>query len=82
MLTQGNLLHQTGHRLGPSLPYEESEPLPGEKMLSLLPGEYRIIASIVVLLNREQRVVDSPSPYKQKSLILTNQHDAIHTQHF
>ena len=81
MLTQGNLLHQTGHRLGPSLPYEESEPLPGEKMLSLLPGEYRIIASMVHL-DRERRVVDSPSPYKQKSLILTNQHDAIHTQHF
>jgi long-chain acyl-CoA synthetase len=39
MLTQGNLLHQTGHRLGPSRPYEESEPLPGEKMLALLPGK-------------------------------------------
>jgi len=39
MLTHGNLLHQTGHRLGPSRPYEESEPLPGEKMVSLLPGK-------------------------------------------
>lgn len=37
MLTHGNLLHQTGHRLGPSRPYDESEPLPGELMLSLLP---------------------------------------------
>lgn len=37
MLTHGNLLHQTGHRLAPSLPYEQSEPLPGECMVSLLP---------------------------------------------
>lgn len=32
-----NLLHQTGHRLGPTKQYDESEPLPGELMLSLLP---------------------------------------------
>lgn len=38
MLTHGNLLHQTGHRLGPSQQYVDSDPLPGEKMLSLLPG--------------------------------------------
>jgi non-ribosomal peptide synthetase component F len=38
MLTHGNLLHQTGHRLGPTQRYEDSDPLPGEKMLSLLPG--------------------------------------------
>jgi len=37
MLTHGNLLHQLGHRLAPTEPYDESEPLPGEKMLSLLP---------------------------------------------
>jgi long-chain acyl-CoA synthetase len=37
MLTHGNLLHQTGHRLAPTRPYDESEPLPGELMLSLLP---------------------------------------------
>jgi len=37
MLTHGNLIHQLGHRLGPNQPYEESEPLPGETMLSLLP---------------------------------------------
>lgn len=37
MLTHGNLLHQTGHRLAPTKPYEESDPLPGETMLSLLP---------------------------------------------
>mmetsp|Transcript_15121 Transcript_15121/g.32824 ORF Transcript_15121/g.32824 Transcript_15121/m.32824 type:complete len:801 (-) Transcript_15121:194-2596(-) len=37
MLTHGNLLHQTGHRLGPTRPYDESEPLPGELMISLLP---------------------------------------------
>lgn len=30
-------MHQTGHRLGPTKPYDESEPLPGENMLSLLP---------------------------------------------
>jgi long-chain acyl-CoA synthetase len=40
MLTHGNLLHQTGHRLGPTQRYEDSDPLPGEKMLSLLPGMY------------------------------------------
>ena len=37
MLTHGNLLHQTSHRLGPSRPYEETEPIPGETMVSLLP---------------------------------------------
>lgn len=37
MLTHGNLLHQAGHRLAPSRPFEESEPLPGDTMLSLLP---------------------------------------------
>jgi len=37
MLTHGNLLHQISHRLGPSKPYEESEPLPNESMVSLLP---------------------------------------------
>ena len=37
MLTHGNLIHQLGHRLAPSKPYEETEPLPGETMLSLLP---------------------------------------------
>lgn len=39
MLTHGNLLHQTGHRLAPTKPYEEGEPLPGECMLALLPGK-------------------------------------------
>ena len=33
----GNLLHQTGHRLAPTKPWDESEPIPGELMLSLLP---------------------------------------------
>ena len=37
VLTHGNLLHQLGHRLAPTKPYDESEPLPGELMLSLLP---------------------------------------------
>mmetsp|Transcript_25711 Transcript_25711/g.70727 ORF Transcript_25711/g.70727 Transcript_25711/m.70727 type:complete len:834 (-) Transcript_25711:183-2684(-) len=37
MLAHGNLLHQTSHRLAPSKPYEEAEPLPGETMVSLLP---------------------------------------------
>ena len=37
MLTHGNLIHQTSHRLGPTKPYEETEPLPGETMVSLLP---------------------------------------------
>jgi len=37
MLTHGNLLHQSSHRLAPSMPYEEMEPLPNETMVSLLP---------------------------------------------
>lgn len=37
MLEHGNLLHQLGHRTSPSLPYEQGEPIPGEKMVSLLP---------------------------------------------
>jgi len=37
MLTHGNLLHQTQHRLAPTKPYDESEPMPDELMLSLLP---------------------------------------------
>eukprot|EP00546_Thalassionema_frauenfeldii_P022289 CAMPEP_0178906744 /NCGR_PEP_ID=MMETSP0786-20121207/6990_1 /TAXON_ID=186022 /ORGANISM="Thalassionema frauenfeldii, Strain CCMP 1798" /LENGTH=741 /DNA_ID=CAMNT_0020578475 /DNA_START=165 /DNA_END=2390 /DNA_ORIENTATION=- len=37
MLQHGNLLHQLGHRTSPSLPYEQGEPIPGEKMVSLLP---------------------------------------------
>ena len=37
MLRHGNLLHQTSLRLSRNKPYEESEPLPGETMVSLLP---------------------------------------------
>lgn len=37
MLTHGNILHQMGHRLSQKKAYEETEPLPGETMLSLLP---------------------------------------------
>lgn len=37
MLSHGNLLHQISHRLNPSKPYEDGEPLPGESMVSLLP---------------------------------------------
>jgi len=37
MLTHGNLIHQIGHRLFPSRRYDETEPIPGELMLSLLP---------------------------------------------
>jgi len=37
MLSHGNLLHQTHHRLGPSSAYDATEPLPGETMVSLLP---------------------------------------------
>jgi len=37
MLTHGNLISQLGHRLGPKQLYDETEPLPGETMLSLLP---------------------------------------------
>jgi long-chain acyl-CoA synthetase len=36
-LSHGNMLHQMQHRLGPSMPYEESDPLPDEVMLSILP---------------------------------------------
>ncbi|GMH46568.1 hypothetical protein TrVE_jg11296 [Triparma verrucosa] len=37
VLTHSNLLHQMDHRLSPSNAYEESEPLPNETFLSLLP---------------------------------------------
>lgn len=37
MLSHGNLIHQLGHRLSPTRPYEETEPLPGECMVSILP---------------------------------------------
>ena len=37
MLTHGNLIHQLSHRLAPSQHFDESEPLPGDVMLSLLP---------------------------------------------
>uniref|UniRef100_A0A7S4JM27 AMP-dependent synthetase/ligase domain-containing protein n=2 Tax=Odontella aurita TaxID=265563 RepID=A0A7S4JM27_9STRA len=37
MLSHGNLLHQIGHRLAPTQPYDESEPLPGDCTLALLP---------------------------------------------
>ena len=37
MLEHGNLLHQIGHRITPSVPYEDGDPLPGETMVSLLP---------------------------------------------
>jgi long-chain acyl-CoA synthetase len=36
-MSAGNLLHQIGHRLSPHTNYDESEPLPGELMLALLP---------------------------------------------
>lgn len=37
MLSHGNLLHQTSHRLGPSQAWSDAEPVPGDCMLSLLP---------------------------------------------
>lgn len=37
MLTHGNLLHQISHRLSSGRPYEETEPVPDETMVSLLP---------------------------------------------
>jgi long-chain acyl-CoA synthetase len=45
MLTHGNLLHQISHRLSTTQPYEDTEPLPGETMVSLLP-----VSTIFVLL--------------------------------
>jgi long-chain acyl-CoA synthetase len=33
----GNLLHQTGHQLAPSRPNQETEPIPGETAISILP---------------------------------------------
>jgi long-chain acyl-CoA synthetase len=37
MLSHGNMIHQMGHRLSPTQKYEDSEPLPGDTMVSLLP---------------------------------------------
>jgi len=42
MLTHGNLLHQTGHRLAPTRPYDDSEPLPGELMVSTMTYQFDI----------------------------------------
>jgi long-chain acyl-CoA synthetase len=58
ILSHGNLLHQTGHRLSPSMPYEEGEPLPGETMVSLLPGMYYTKTLLThVVLNAVSTVV-------------------------
>jgi AMP-binding enzyme len=57
MLTHGNLLHQVTHRLAPTKPYAETEPLPGETMVSLLPvwhitGTLRsFVDTIIQILN-------------------------------
>ncbi len=37
MLTHSNLLHQLNHRLSPTIPFADAEPMPGDTMLSLLP---------------------------------------------
>lgn len=37
MLSHGNLIHQMSHRLNPTLPFEDAEPVPGDTMVSLLP---------------------------------------------
>jgi long-chain acyl-CoA synthetase len=37
MLEHGNLLHQIGHRISPTIQYEDGDPIPGETMVSLLP---------------------------------------------
>ena len=37
MLSHGNLLHQINLRFAPSKPYDESEPLPDEVMVTMLP---------------------------------------------
>ncbi|KAG7337962.1 long-chain-fatty-acid-CoA ligase [Nitzschia inconspicua] len=60
MLTHGNLLHQTSHRLAPSKPYEETEPLPGETMVSLLPVWHITERSFEIwMLSRSCKVVYS-----------------------
>jgi long-chain acyl-CoA synthetase len=60
MLTHGNLLHQTSHRLAPSRPYEETEPLPGETMVSLLPVWHITERSFEIwMLSRSCKVVYS-----------------------
>jgi long-subunit acyl-CoA synthetase (AMP-forming) len=55
-MVHGNLLHQTFHRWAPSRPYKETEPLPGESTVSLLPVWHSIERSFENLdaLSKEQ----------------------------
>jgi long-chain acyl-CoA synthetase len=68
-LTHGNLLHQTGHRLAPSCPYEETEPLPGETMVSILPVWHITERTFELwMAARGCSIVYSSIPYFKKDL--------------
>jgi len=71
MLTHGNLLHQTSHRLAPTRPYEETEPLPGETMVSLLPVWHITERSFELwILSRGCKVVYSSIRYFKNDMAL------------
>jgi long-chain acyl-CoA synthetase len=68
-LTHGNLLHQTGHRLAPSRPYEATEPLPGETMVSILPVWHITERTFELwMAARGCSIVYSSIPYFKKDL--------------
>ena len=69
MLTHGNLLHQIGHRLAPTKPYETSEPLPGETLVSILPVWHITERTFELwMAARGCHIVYSSIPYFKKDL--------------
>lgn len=69
MLTHGNLLHQIGHRLAPTKPYETSEPLPGETLVSILPVWHITERTFELwMVSRGCNIVYSSIPYFKKDL--------------
>lgn len=69
MLTHGNLLHQIGHRLAPTKPYEASEPLPGETLVSILPVWHITERTFELwMASRGCNIVYSSIPYFKKDL--------------
>ena len=69
MLTHGNLLHQIGHRLAPTQPYETSEPIPGETLVSILPVWHITERTFELwMASRGCNIVYSSIPYFKKDL--------------
>ena len=70
MLTHGNLLHQTSHRLGPTKAYDSIDPLPNETMVSLLPVWHITERSFELwMLSRGCKVVYSSIRYFKADMV-------------